>query len=216
MLKKIIETESFGPTVDDAVEKGLAVLGCTRADVALQIVQPGSPGLFGFWFKRPAVVLLVIEDRACIARRIVEELLRHLGIAGQVQVSPSRNRVELTILSEEASLVIGRHGQTLDALTTITTRLTDSISFPRSAILIDVNGYRARREQSQHPVAQRPADQVRRTGLLETSDSHSTCEQHNLTPTLRKAGGGVPRSAGRFDKQKRVVRADVKGAGDGN
>ena len=53
--------EATGKTVKDAVENGLARLGCDRDDVEIQVIQINSTGLFGM-FAKPARVLLTVKD----------------------------------------------------------------------------------------------------------------------------------------------------------
>ncbi len=53
--------ESTGKTVKDAISKGLAELGCDSADVDIQVIEMGSPGLFGI-FGRPAKVRLTLKE----------------------------------------------------------------------------------------------------------------------------------------------------------
>ena len=52
--------EVTGKTVKDAFNKGLAELGCTAADVEMQVIEMGSPGLFGM-FGKPAKVRLTVK-----------------------------------------------------------------------------------------------------------------------------------------------------------
>ena len=52
--------EASGKTVKDAIRNGLAELGCDSDDVEIQVVEMGSPGLFGM-FGKPARVRLTVK-----------------------------------------------------------------------------------------------------------------------------------------------------------
>ena len=54
--------EATGKTVNDAIKSGLEQLGVDRSDVEIQVIEMGSPGLFGMFGKRAKVRLAVKED----------------------------------------------------------------------------------------------------------------------------------------------------------
>ena len=54
--------EISGKTVKDAIKNGLNELGCDSSDVDIQVLEMGSPGLFGM-FGRPAKVKLTVKDK---------------------------------------------------------------------------------------------------------------------------------------------------------
>ena len=55
--------EITGKTVKDAINAGLAQLGCNSADVDIQVLEMGTPGLFGL-FGKPAKVKLTVKEKA--------------------------------------------------------------------------------------------------------------------------------------------------------
>jgi predicted RNA-binding protein Jag len=61
----MLEFEFKGKTIKDAIDSGLAKLGCNREDVVVRIVNEGSTGLFGLMGAKPAVVLISVEKSKC-------------------------------------------------------------------------------------------------------------------------------------------------------
>jgi len=63
------EIEFRGKTVDEAINKGLSRLGCSREYVKIKIISEGSKGLFGLMGAKPAIVLMsIIDDSKCVNR----------------------------------------------------------------------------------------------------------------------------------------------------
>ena len=148
MLKDLLVKEIVAPTVDQAVDQALAFFGSTRAEVDIEILKVPSRGLFGIFFKSPATVRIHLIDRAFIAKRITETLLSHMNIEASLSVATSSNHIELEIVSPDSALLIGKHGQTLDALRYMVVNMTDRVVSDRKEITIDIDGYSERRRVS--------------------------------------------------------------------
>ncbi len=164
MLKAILRSEFTGGTLDEAVEKGLSEYQCTRAEVDIDIVQAPSKKLFGLLGTRPAVVRLRLMDRAFIARHVTERLLQMSGFCGQVHVHPASDVIEIEMVSDQSSRIIGRHGQALDALNYLVSSMVDRVVADRTRIVLNIDGYREKRQVSLQRLARRICSQVRRSG----------------------------------------------------
>lgn len=100
----------------------------------------------------------------------LEILLAHMGIPAAVEVAPAESDDEpltLNIRSHDErvlALLIGRRGETLSAIQLLLNLIITKQSQQRERIIVDVEGYRQRREQNLRSMAQRVAAQVRRFG----------------------------------------------------
>lgn len=106
-----------------------------------------------------------------IARDIVGELLTRMGVEGRVEAAwgepdaPGKVRPLLVdIRGDDLSLLIGRRGETLSALQYIARLIVGKEMQRPVAIVIDVEGYRARREETLRRLARRMADQALERG----------------------------------------------------
>jgi spoIIIJ-associated protein len=61
----MLEFEFKGKTITDAIDAGLAKLGCNKEDAVVRIVNEGSTGLFGLMGAKPAVVLISVKKPKC-------------------------------------------------------------------------------------------------------------------------------------------------------
>lgn len=164
MKKQSLHVDVADKNLDLAVEQALAELGCTRAEADVEVLQVHSSGFLGLFGKRPAKVRVRLHDRGVIARQITNRLLILSGLQADIKIVTCSERVDLLLVSDEPSRLIGRHGQTLDALQTLVGTMTDRLTTDRTPLQIDVDGYRERRHEFLSRLAQRMIRKVRQTG----------------------------------------------------
>ncbi|MDH3960907.1 MAG: KH domain-containing protein, partial [Desulfuromonadales bacterium] len=120
----------------------------------------GFLGLFG---KRQARVRVKLHDRGAIARQFTDGLLRLSGLSVEIEVLTSTKQIQLLLSSDDSSLLIGRHGQMLDAMQSLVGTMTDRQTTDRTPIVLDVDGYRARRHEFLTRLADKLSCKVRET-----------------------------------------------------
>ena len=169
--------EFSGKSVDEAVEKGLAELGLARNEVDLDILDEGSRGLLGLRNAEarvrltprsaasPAAEPAMTDADSAPAKEILETLLRGMGLSAKVQVLPDTSGEEahafvLNIVGDDLGVLIGRRGETLHDLEYMTRLLAAHKMEHAPKLVVDVEGYRTRRERSLRELAKRMADRV--------------------------------------------------------
>lgn len=205
MVENLLEIENSGPTIEAAVEKGLIHLGCSRAEVKTTIIQTPSSGLFGLFGSRPAQVRIRLTDRALTARVIAEKILRLSGFHCTVDVHLVGEQIHLRLEGIESRLIVGRHGQTLEALQTLVVLLTDREMSDRTPIILDVGDYGVRRGSSLRRLARHIAAQVRRTGRAASVQPFPPEERRILHLAFKDESGIETRSVGQGYERKIVV-----------
>jgi spoIIIJ-associated protein len=121
-----------------------------------------------------------LEDQADAIADFVEELLERMGIDAIAEPTTHRGHVYVDIVDgpeDDMALLIGRHGQTLDAIqelarTAVGRRLDDRIR-----VLVDVGDYRKRAEERLVEHAREIAERVQRTGEEEQLDPMNAYER---------------------------------------
>ena len=159
-----LHLEVAAENLDAAVENALAQLKCTRAEADVEVLQAASPGFLGLFGKRQAKVRVKLHDRGAIARHLTEGLLRLSGLDVVIEVVTSTNKIQLILSSDDSSLLIGRHGQMLDAMQGLVGTMTDRQTTDRTPVVLDVDGYRARRYEFLTLLADKLSRKVRETG----------------------------------------------------
>ncbi len=164
MEKQFLHVEVTAENLDIAVEQALAQLHCSRAEANVEVLQVHSSGFLGCFGKRPAMVRVSLLDRGIIARQITVRLLLLSGFDAQVEIIPCSDQIHLRLVSDDSGLLIGHHGQTLDALQTLVTTMTDRLTTDRTAVVLDVDGYREQRHFFLYRLARDLTQKVRQTG----------------------------------------------------
>jgi spoIIIJ-associated protein len=114
-----------------------------------------------------------------------------LGLKGSVEVETEGEVVTGTVHGEDLGLFIGRHGQTIDAVQHVAFR----VALARGAgnegdlrIIIDAEGYRARRAEALHRLADQAAEDARRYGRPVAMDAMTASERKLVHEYLRDHG----------------------------
>jgi spoIIIJ-associated protein len=140
--------------------------------------EPGVPGRDED--RSPDVDDADLEEQADAVADFVEELLERMGIDAIAEPTTHRGHVYIDIVDgpeDDMALLIGRHGQTLDAIqelarTAVGRRLDDRIR-----VLVDVGDYRKRQEERLVEGAREVAERVQRTGSEEQLDPMNAYER---------------------------------------
>jgi spoIIIJ-associated protein len=178
-----IETE--GKTIEEAIRKACEELNAAREDLDIEILANGSSGFLGLVGAKKAQIRATRkEDSAPIAqeapppaaspmggavlgetaKKTLQDLLRLLGIEAEVELKDEPERVLLSVRSDGSGLLIGRKGETLDALEYLVTKMVHKGAEDKKRIVIDTENYRSRREESLVHLAHRLADKAKRLG----------------------------------------------------
>jgi spoIIIJ-associated protein len=135
-----------GKTVREAVESGLTALGLREQDVHVVVLREGGRGFFGLFGARSARVKIIPavseEERV---ERLVDGLMTRMGFGGRVQVSCDERRVVVRVETAGMDgLLIGRRGQTLEALEHVLERMVNRGREDRRKVTVDIGAYRKR------------------------------------------------------------------------
>ena len=124
-------------------------------------------------------------------REVLEEVVAALGLKGSIEIERDDEVVTGTVRGEDLGLFIGRHGQTIDAVQHLAFR----IALARGAgdegdlrVVVDAEGYRARRAEALHRVADQAADDARRFGRPVALDAMTASERKLVHEYLRDRG----------------------------
>lgn len=171
------EIEIEAKTVEEAIQEGLAKLNCSRDKVEVKILNEGASGLFGLMGTKPARVRLTTKEEgaACEValdypkaqeqvKEILGKILTMMKIGYQeITTSLMTGRILADIKSEESSLIIGKNGQTLEALENIVNLMLHKEPDTRIKVALDSEGFRMRQEERLQAMAQKAAEQVKKT-----------------------------------------------------
>lgn len=155
-----------------------------------------------------------VQVQAAKAREVLGEILRRMGIEATIETRDEGDKTVLDVKGADAALVIGKKGQTLEALQFLLAKIIykgkEGDPTVRS-IVVDAEGYRARRESALIEMAHRLGDKVKATGRPITVNQMSPQERRIIHMTLDKVAGVTTRSEGEgVDRRLLIVPAPDK------
>ena len=160
--------EFEGKTTEEAIENACDHFQVPSEELEIEILSVGSPGIFGLGGKkariRAAVRVEPEEDLLPRAREILEQVLLKMREPATVSATQEEDRISLLIATDDAGLLIGKQGQTLDALQYLVTKMLAKQTKKKVRIAIDVEAYRARHNEALTLLAQKYGEKVKRSG----------------------------------------------------
>jgi len=161
---RVVEAE--GTTVEEAIDNALQELGTGRDRVTVEVLEEGTRGLFGFLGQRPARIRATRRrTKAEVAEEFLTTLVSKLGVDASVQCKGEEDGiVSFNLTGKNLGLIIGYHGQTLNAVQYLANVAVATVSDERKRIMVDVEGYRERRQRTLERLAYRLARKAQRTG----------------------------------------------------
>ena len=214
-MSEVLSVEATGETVGEAKWKALRDLermapGIDKASVHFQVVSEGERGLLGVGYTPARVIAQIEVDRAAAAepevrgdesesgarvRGIVERVVGAMGVDCRVTVRESDEEIVVTCTGDELGLLIGKHGQTIDALQTVTNAALFR-SGSGKPVTIDAAGYRGRRRATLEGIAERAAEQALHDGGRVLLEPMTSVERRVVHEHLKEFGGVETSSEG--------------------
>lgn len=205
-MQNYIETE--GTTVDEAIERALTQLNVAREAVTIDILSEPTKGILKFGAKPARVRATRREDADSAPDTILKELLNRMGINADIEAEEIDGNTQLNMLTDVPALLIGRHGQTLDALERLLNCILNKESDAKNRVFIDAAGYRVRREQSIVELAHQVAAKVRHTGREVVLAPMSPRDRRIIHLTLKTDNVVHTYSQGEGDTRRVVVTTE--------
>lgn len=222
MIKSL---EKSGRTEEEAIAAALEELKLDRDDVSVTVVERAKSGFLGIGAS-PAVVRVeyeapeepaeekaepAAEDDGEYAeiRSFLSGLLERMGTQAQIEITPRDNKgVVVNLSGPNMGAVIGRRGETLDAIQHLTNYVVNRGNDKHMHISVDAESYRAKREESLVHLAEKMAAKVikyKRSMALEPMNSY---ERHIIHSALQNYKGVTTSSTGTEPNRRVVVSYD--------
>jgi spoIIIJ-associated protein len=226
-----LEVEATGETVGEAKWHALRELeqlapGLDKASVQFEVVSEGERGLLGVGYA-PARVIARAEagaappaqqpvareaddsDLAALLRELLEEVTAAAGVRCRIDIEEDEEAVTASLVGGDLGLLIGRHGQTIDAIQYLANVIAwRAHGDDRKDVVVDAAGYRARRRETLEALAMRSAERVKATGGAVDLEPMSSIERRIVHLRLQDVAGVRTRSEGEEPHRYVVVEAD--------
>lgn len=234
-MENLSSIEAVGKNTDEAITRGLDALNAARDDVTIEVLDEGSQGAGGARVREARVRLTVkerpvaappppaasgtapgAEEEAAAkdAVQALQELLDKMRIKARVvprwdvlEIGGEEPELRLTldVRGDDLGVLIGRRNETIDALQYLTRLIISREVENRFNMVVDVEGYKQRRENQLRQLAQRMAERVastRKPVALEPMPAH---ERRIVHIALRDHPAVTTESIGRGDSRKVTI-----------
>ena len=198
-------------TVDEAIELALKELDVDRGEAEVEILSRGKAGFLGIGAEPARVKVTKISEGPSAAALAVETVGRILT-AAKVNVNrtlraandPEVGGPIIDLDGDDSGLLIGRRGQTLQALQFLVNLIVRK-EFEDVRVALDVERYRERRETSLRDMASKVADRVVQTSRSVTLEPMSPADRRIVHTTLTDHPGVTTESMGVGEDRKVTI-----------
>ncbi|NLN46551.1 MAG: protein jag [Clostridiaceae bacterium] len=232
-----MSVEKSAKTVQEAIDSALQELQASVDDVVIEVLDEGDAGILGIG-RKPARVLVTLES-ATVPQAVeepvdttyygddeeytgetespeetasvdfVSRVLAGIGIRGQISSYREDSTIFIDVDGSDVGAVIGRRGESLDALQYLSTLVACKNSEERVRVVLDIGGYRRRREASLVSLAERTAAKVARSGSRYSLEPMNPAERRVVHTALQGYPGVMTFSEG-VDPERRVIVAPAE------
>ena len=157
--------QKTGKTVDEAVEEALKELKISREDAEIEVIEEGSRGFLGMFGAKEAVVKVKKKfDPEKTAKTFLKEMFISMGLIVNIDTTLKEKQLEIKISGDDMGIIIGKRGQTLDAIQYLVNLVVNKGTAPYISVTLDTENYRERRKETLESLAFNLAKKVKHTG----------------------------------------------------
>ncbi|HPU41921.1 MAG TPA: RNA-binding cell elongation regulator Jag/EloR [Acetivibrio clariflavus] len=185
--------EKTGKTVQEAIDLALEELQCDINSVDIEVLEEGSKGIFGLIGNKVAKVRVTVKERCSDkAKEFLASVLEKMKVDAEITVEEDEDTILLKVNGDDIGIAIGRRGETLDALQYLTSLVVNKNKENYKRVIIDIENYRKKREETLVKLANKLADRVvkyKKNIVLEPMNPyerrviHSSLQDHKYVET---------------------------------
>ncbi|MDY4136735.1 MAG: RNA-binding cell elongation regulator Jag/EloR [Terrisporobacter sp.] len=202
---KKIEIKS--KTKEEAIQTALLKLGVEEKDIEVNVIQNPSKGFLGLIGAKDGIyeITVIKKEEIEIAKEFIENILIKSKINAKVNAIQEDNLIKISIEGKEATCLIGRRGETLDAVQFLTGLALNKINKDsHMRVLVDIENYRSKREESLVRYARKVAREVAKTRRTKKLDYMNPYERRIVHSALQNDKYVITYSEG-TDPYRRLV-----------
>jgi spoIIIJ-associated protein len=226
--------EIEGDTIEKAIENALKLLGVEREKITVDILSEGKKGILGFGSQKARILAtlrksaidlrtsesepapvkeqpLVAAEAAAMgqkAKEVLAEILNLMGISAEVElrVGEKSDETVVEIRTENSGLLIGRKGQTLEALQYLVSRIAgERGGMEGPHIVVDIENYRQRRRKALEDMALRLGEKAKRQRKTVTIDALSAADRRIIHAALQDDPWVTTKSLGQGSYRRLLI-----------
>ncbi len=180
MLEMIVKSKYTGKTKEEAINKAKLSLQETENNLYIRELETKG-GLFG---KKVEIEVICRDDLITYVKNFLKQLIENMGLTANLEVKKREDTVLFTIYSDHNSILIGKNGRTLDAITTITKQMIQNLVNRPFHFTIDIGEYKKQHEERLIRLAKKIAKEVATSKIEAKLDPMNSYERRIIHTTL--------------------------------
>ncbi|MFC1891692.1 RNA-binding cell elongation regulator Jag/EloR [Thermodesulfobacteriota bacterium] len=192
--------EFEGKSTEEAIKNAALELNIPEEELDIDIIEPGSAGIFGLVGTRRAKVQVTIQNENTNglneAIETLEDILALIPVDTTVTGEKTDGKIDLIIEGDTSGLLIGRKGKTLDALQYIVNKAANKKSEKKVKVVIDSENYRQRRIESLKQLAIKMGAKAKKIKKPVATNPLNPHDRRIVHITLKEVEGIDTRSRG--------------------
>lgn len=207
MIKESIGT---GNSVEEALEAACTQLGLSRDQVEFEIIEMPAKKKFGLFGGSPAKVRAYVEKSpADVSRDYLEGIFEHMGATdASIQMEETEEGAVFTVTGDDLGFLIGRRGETLDAIQYLTGLVANRSQGSYYRITINSGNYREKREKTLIGLARKLANNTLRTGRNSSLEPMNPYERRIIHTAVQSVEGATSWSVGEEPNRHVIIGID--------
>jgi len=170
----------------DAIRKAVEDLGVDSDKLKIEIIS--SKSRF-FSFGNTVKIRVYLEEEHNLITRKIEDFLRGLFVTIDIPIEfrsyEEVDKIYIEIISDNAGVIIGKRGKTLEALQLIVNVITNKEVPKSKKVILDIENYRDKRRNTLKELALKVADKVRKTGKAQLLEPMNPFERRVIHMSLQ-------------------------------
>lgn len=211
MLREAICT---GATVEEAKEAACRELGVETYDdrIEFEILEMQSKKVLGLFGGRPAKVKVTLKlSAAQTAEDFIRNIITRMELKDiTLSTTEADNIITIDIEGEDVGFIIGRRGETLDALQYLACLAANRIDPSYKRVVINTGDYREKREKTLEALGRRLAIKAAKTGRKSSLEPMNPYERRIIHTAVQKVNGATSWSEGENMNRHVVIGPDGK------
>lgn len=198
-------TEIFtGKTIEEAKAEAVKFFGADESKITFEILE--EPKKMLLFTKGEAKVQASFEPERCdVAADYIRGILKGMGVEAELNVTPSEDGCLIEIVGDTSGTVIGRRGETLDAIQYLASMVCNRSDKEYYRVSVDSCGYREKRKATLEELAVKISKTVLRTGRTTTLEPMNPYERRIIHSAVSEIEGVSSHSTGEEPYRKVVI-----------
>ncbi|MDU1540239.1 MAG: RNA-binding cell elongation regulator Jag/EloR [Paeniclostridium sordellii] len=211
-MKQSLEIKS--KNIDDAISRALGQFSVSREDIEVEVIKEPTKGFLGLIGSKDGIYKITVKQKEEVTKKLdineveintdikietkqdltdidvakgfISNIMNNLNIDADVDVRQEKNVIKVNITGKDAACLIGRRGETLDSIQFLAgLALNKANKDSHCKILVDIENYRSKREDSLIRYANKVAREVAKTRKTKKLDYMNPYERRIIHSTLQ-------------------------------